>query len=260
MKLGMNSTPANRDIPHVVTAGLIFGLFLTPVAAIQSNDDPDSAELRKVLNQMRVHDEWQNQHLVEYQVRRKFYAENSRFRQESLLEVKTRFRKPGTFESEVVRSEGSELIRERVFDKILEAEQEASTQKTKREISITPANYDFTLTGKEDCGGRACYSLRITPKHKTKYSLNGRIWVDAEDGAIVRMQGSPAVRPSFWTLNTEIERRYKRIEGVWLCVDMESTSNILIAGRSILKINYDYLKVRTAESLSHLVQDSQTLN
>lgn len=257
----MNSAPAyGREMKNVVTASVIFGLFLTPVAAVQTNDDPDATDLGKVLNHMRVHDEWQNHHLVEYQAQRRFYAENSRFRQESLLEVKTRFRQPGTLESEVVRSEGSQLIRERVFDKILEAEMEASTGETKREVSITPANYYFALIGKEECDGRACYNLRITPKHKTKYSLNGQIWVDEEDGAIVRMHGSPAVRPSFWTIGTEIERRYKRIEGVWLCIDMESTSNILIAGRSSLKINYEYVKVRTADSPGWLVQDSQTLN
>ena len=232
-----------------VAANVVITLLSTSVAAIQRSADSAKADLTKVLNLMRVHDDWQNRHLVEYQVRRRFYAENPRFKQESTLEVKTRFRRPGIFESEVVRSEGSQMIRERVFDKILDAEKEASSKEIKREVSITPANYDFVPIGRQDCGGRACYNIRITPKQKNKYSLNGQIWVDAEDGAIVRMQGSPAVRPSFWTLSTEIERRYERIDGVWLCVDTESTSNIFVAGRSTLKINYDYIEVHTEDNL-----------
>ena len=80
----------------------------------------------------------------------------------------------------------------------------------------------------------------------SKYAIQGQIWVDAEDGAIVRIQGSPAKRPSFWTLNTEIERRYRRIDGFWLCEAMESTSNIMIAGKSTLKIDYNYVDIRTS--------------
>jgi len=230
-------TAKYNDAVKNFVAVIIFALLSTPGSAVQTRQNSDATELNRILDRMRAHEEWQKRHLVEYQVHRKFYAANPRFKQESVLEVKTVFRQPGTLESEVVRSEGSQLIRTRVFDKILEAEKEAN--KTKQEVSITPDNYNFTLLGSQDCSGRPCYNLKITPKHKNKYSINGEIWVDAEDGALVRLQGSPAQRPSFWTLNTQVERRYERIEGVWLCVDMESTSDIFIAGRSTLKVDYD---------------------
>src|SRR5262249_51883833 len=151
-------------------------------------------------------------------------------------------------ESEVVRSEGSTLIGERVFDKILEAEKE-SQKNGRQEVSITPANYRFTLLGRENCGARACHHLQIVPKQKTKYSINGQIWVDVEDGAIVRIQGTPARRPSIWTRETEIDRRYRRFDGIWLCETMESNSDVLIAGRSTLKVDYKYLSIREDSNL-----------
>jgi hypothetical protein len=245
MSLQNSGTAKYNDPVKKFLAVIIFGLLSIPGSALQSRQNSDAAVLNRILERMNAHEEWQKRHLVEYQVHRKFYAANPRFKQESVLEVKTVFRQPGTLESEVVRSEGSQLIRTRVFDKILEAEKEAN--KTKQEVSITPENYNFTLIGNQDCAGRPCYNLQITPKHKNKYSINGQIWIDAEDGALVRLQGSPAQRPSFWTLNTQVERRYERIEGVWLCVDMESTSDILIAGRSTLKVDYDYSIVQTKE-------------
>src|SRR5262249_5454871 len=156
----------------------------TPVNAAQKGADPSSPELNEILNRMRTHDELQNRRLVEYQMHRKFYAENPRFKQESVLEAKTLFRQPSTYETEVVRTEGSDLIRKRVFDKILEAEKEASNKKVKEETRIAPDNYNFTLIGKQDCSGRPCHHLRIAPKQKTKYSIEGEIWVDTEDGAI----------------------------------------------------------------------------
>src|SRR5688572_13444695 len=76
----------------------------------------------EILDGMKAHDEWQRLYLTEYQAQRKFSATNQRFKEAATLEVRTTFRRPDTFESQVLRAAGSELIRERVFDKILEAE------------------------------------------------------------------------------------------------------------------------------------------
>jgi hypothetical protein len=232
---------------------ILFNLFLlaSVTSGVQKNP-PASAELNDILNRMAVHEEWQIHHLVEYEVNRKFYAANARFNLESVLEVKTRFKRPNTFESEVLHSEGSSMIRERVFDKILDAEKEVnSNNQGRQEVKITPDNYNFELIGRQDCDGRPCYNLEIRPKQKSKYSVNGYIWVDAEDGAIVRLQGSPAKRPSFWTLDTEIERRYARVDGVWLCEAMESSSNVFLGGPSTLKIDYNYVGVQTEGKGDH---------
>jgi outer membrane lipoprotein-sorting protein len=228
---------------------LVSVLLAAPVLAAPSQNTPNPNDLNEILRQMSAHEEWQDRHLIEYQVQRKFYAANQRFKMEAALEVHTVFKKPDTFDSQVVRSDGSKLIRERVFDKILDAESETQSRNAKQQVIIGPTNYNFVFEAKEDCSGRACYHLRITPKKKDKYSLNGQIWVDAEDGAIVRIQGSPAKRPSFWTLSTQIDRRYKRIGGVWLCDSMESTSDIFIGGRSTLKVDYTYFAVQTENGI-----------
>lgn len=207
--------------------------------------------MKEIVEGMRAHEEWQDRHLVEYQAERKFYAENKRFDLKSTLDVKTVFRRPDVLRSEVVHSEGSKLIRERVFDKILEAEQETQSKAVREQIKIIPENYHLDLQAREDCSGRACYRLKISPKRKDKYSIEGQIWLDAEDWAIVRLQGSPSKRPSFWTQHTEIERQYKRIDGLWLCESMKSISDIFIGGRSTLQIDYSYLAV----TQTHPVRD-----
>jgi hypothetical protein len=217
---------------------------LVPVRSATAGGRPanDIPPLEVILQRMRAHDDWQHRHLLEYQVKRTFHAANLRFNLESTLEVRTVFRKPDSFDSEVVRSDGSKLIREKVFDKILEAEDEARNKESTR-TAITPDNYNFTLLAEERCDGRPCYRLKISPKRKEKFNIAGEIWVDLEDGAIWRIHGSPAKRPSLWTLHTEIDRRYKRINGFWLFDTMESDSDILIGGRSTLKVDHLYLSV-----------------
>ncbi len=225
---------------------LILIILMAPVraATAQSAQGRDLPQVDTLLEQMRTHDEWQQGHLIQYSVQRTFRAVNVRFNLESLMEVRTIFRQPDVFTSDIVRSEGSTLIRERVFDKILEAERDARTKES-QQTAINPHNYSFKVLSEEDCGGRKCYRMRVIPKRKDRFSIDGYIWVDAADGAIARIQGSPARRPSFWTQHTEIERRYKRVDGVWLCDTMESSSDIFIGGHSVLKVDHLYTVVRT---------------
>jgi hypothetical protein len=209
---------------------------------VQQESAPNVDE---ILDRMKAHDEWQRQYLIQYRAQRKFSATNPRFKKDATLEVRTTFRRPDTHESQVLRAEGSGMIRERVFDKILEAENETKSTVTKRQIDIGPANYSFKYLGREDCDGRGCYRLGITAKRKEKYLIEGQIWVDAEDWGIVRIQGSPTKRPSFWTRKTVIDRRYKRMDGMWLNDRLESISDVLVAGRSSLTIQYSYESIET---------------
>jgi hypothetical protein len=55
----------------------------------------------------------------------------------------------------------------------------------------------------------------------------------------------PAKKPSMWTLKTEIDRHYTKIDGIWLPDRMDSASNIMIAGHSVLSIEYKYNSVQT---------------
>ena len=236
----------------MLPSALILGFYLLMLVAgaaqepsvpvVQQEDVPNMDE---ILNRMKDYDEWQERYLVEYRAQRKFHAENLRFKEDATLEVMTTFRRPDTLESQVLRAEGSKLIRERVFNKILEAENEIQTKSARGQVDIVPANYSFSYLGTEACADRKCYRLGITPRRQEKYLIQGEIWVDAEDWGIVRVQGSPSKRPSFWTRKIQIDRRFKRIDGMWLNASLESISDILIGGRSTLNIEYSYEAVQT---------------
>ena len=225
-------------------AGMVHSAPVVQKEAVPSVDE--------ILVRMKYHDEWQQRYLLEYRAQRKFHAANLRFNEDATLEVMTTFRRPYTLESYVLRAEGSKLIRERVFNKILEAETEIESGAGRQQVDIVPENYTFSYIGIEDCAGRKCYTLGITPKRKEKYLIEGQIWVDAEDWGIVRVHGYPAKRPSFWTRKIEIDRRYKRVAGMWLSDSTESISDILVAGPSTLHIQYSYEAVQTDTTMDRL--------
>jgi hypothetical protein len=173
-----------------------------------------------------------------YQALRTFEAENSRFNLRARLVVKTKVESDGRAESKTVSFEGSELIRKHVFDKILEAEQEAGQQR--KEVDIVPDNYYFSFEGLKNWGGRENYVFAITPIRKSKYAIDGRIWLDCNDLEITRIVGSPAKRPSFWTTTVKIEKDYCKQGDAWVPARLISESEILLAGKSKLDIEYDY--------------------
>ena len=164
-----------------------------------------------IVAHMLAHRQWQNDALREYQAHRRFYAANPRFNKDSTMEVKTIFQWPYSLRSTVIRQDGSDFIREHVFEKIIEAESDLAVND---ESDMIPKNYDFTYGGKDDCQGRPCWRLGIKPKRKDKYLIDGDIWVDSADYAVSRVHGSPSKRVSIWVSRVEIDTRMSRIEGV----------------------------------------------
>jgi hypothetical protein len=203
--------------------------------------------LDDLLARMMAYRQWQNSSLREYQAHRRFYASNPRFSKDSTLEVQTVFHWPYSLQSTVLRQDGSDFIRERVFDKIIEAE---SDMVVSDQGDIIPKNYDFSFVGKEDCQGRPCWRLAIKPKRKDKFLIDGDIWLDSADYAVTHVHGVPSKHVSVWVSRVEIDRRLSRIEGVWLTNKIESSSNIHLVGDVVLQIEYVYDSVKVASALT----------
>jgi hypothetical protein len=202
--------------------------------------------IEEVVSHMMVYRQWQDGALREYQAHRHFHASNSRFNKESMLEVQTIFRSPYSLQSTILKQDGSDFIREHVFEKILEAESDLAA---KDQADIVPKNYNFALVGKEDCEGRPCWRLALTPKRKEKFLIEGDVWVDASDYGISRVYGSPAKRLSLWVSSVKIDKRMSRIEGVWLPDKIESSSSIRFVGDVLLRIEYQYDSVKVVNGV-----------
>jgi hypothetical protein len=200
--------------------------------------------LSEILSRMMAHRRWQDSALREYQLHRLFHASNTRFNIDSMMEVETKFRSPGTMESTVIRQEGSAFIREHVFQKILSAESELSSNTN---ADLIPDNYQFTLVGPDACEGRRCWHLTLKPRHPDKYLLEGDVWLDAEDYAVCHVHGTPSRHVSIWISRAVVDWRFKRMDtGVWLTEAVESTSDVRLFGPVLMQIQYGYRNIDVA--------------
>jgi hypothetical protein len=158
--------------------------------------------------------------------------------------VNVKYQAPETKEFEIVSATGSTQLIDRVFKKLLQAEKEAFESENQKRIAINQENYEFTLIGYEDDPAGPLYVLAVKPKTKNKYLFQGRIWVDAEQFAVVRIEGEPAKSPSFWIKDTRIETLYVNVNDFWLPTHHHSVAAVRLGGHADFSIEYkDYLIV-----------------
>jgi hypothetical protein len=138
----------------------------------------------------------------------------------------------------IVSESGSEAIRNRVFRKLLEAEQESMREENQRRSAITPDNYTFQISDYKKTAGEEFYVLDAQPRTKNKFLFRGRVWVDTKDYAITRVEGEPAMSPSWWTLKTGFTRSYQKVGDFWLPELNASETKVRILGTAVLRIEY----------------------
>jgi hypothetical protein len=165
------------------------------------------------------------------------------------MTVDVKYYSPGTKEFSVRSETGSKLIIERVFKRLLQSEKEALTEENQRRVALNQENYRFTLSGYESTPARSFYILSVEPLTNNKLLYRGRIWVDAEDFAVTRIEAVPAKNPSFWTKETEIEQVYAKVGDFWLPASNRSTSAIRLGGHAYFTIDYKDYQITHAAPL-----------
>jgi hypothetical protein len=171
-----------------------------------------------------------------YTVMRRYLLDNHRLHVHAEMTVSMTYTAPGHKEFKVLSETGTAWIRSRVFRKLLQAEVEGASPDAGNHI--VPANYNFRLIGTAKQNDRPCYVLEAEPKSKNKYLFRGRIWVDAEDAAVARIDASPAQNPSFWTTKVHFVHQYEKIGPYWLAASNVSETEVRVFGTTDLKIDY----------------------
>ncbi len=199
---------------------------------------PPALTVEEVVNRMVRADEKRLSEFQGYTATRRYYLENKRVNKRAEMMVRVTCTSTGSRSFAVVSENGSNVIRTRVLRKMIEAEAEASQQDGREQNRIVPNNYDFRLAGSEITDGRLAYVLEIVPKTQNRFLIRGRIWVDAEDYAITRIEGTPAKNPSFWTRSIRIVHRYGKTGPFWLPVLNQSRADVRIFGSTEVTIEY----------------------
>jgi len=186
-----------------------------------------------------------------YTAVRRYVLENQAHHRRAEMLVRMTCHEDGSKDFTVVSENGWGGARKFVFPRLLEGEIEAARPDVREQSSITPGNYTFQLTGTELVRDRIAYVLAIEPRTSNKFLTRGRIWVDAADYAIIRVEGSPAKNPSFWIKSVHFVHEYDKTGSFWFPIRDRSVTDARFFGATELTIEYfDYIPNTLRPSIS----------
>ena len=190
-----------------------------------------------------------NEQLRRYSAVRTYDIRNPEGKLAAQALVRVDYRAPDKKTFNKTAETGSGIVRHLVFDRLMQSESETSSGREHHDSAITTANYTFALSGEEDIGPYHCFVLEATPKRKEKYLFEGKIWIDVEDLAIVKIAGHPAKKPSFWINRADFVRQYQRIDGFWLPCRDETTVEVKMYGRRVFTVDHQQYVINPANPL-----------
>jgi len=227
----MKSATRNMLPTLVIVLSTVMGASAQTSASLPSAND--------VVARMMQFDSQRQSELTGYTATRRYVATNRKRHAEMLVRVTCAG--DGSKQFSILSEHGTGSIRKHVFYKLLNEEAEASRRGTRNTTRLTPENYNFEMVGQETLETGAAYVLQVTPKADNKYLINGKIWVDARDYAIIKIAGQPARNPSFWVHSVYFVHTYQKVHQFWFASSTHTTSYVRFFGPAELTIeNSEY--------------------
>jgi hypothetical protein len=137
---------------------------------------------------------------------------------------------------------GSVLVRHMALNSLIRSEIETAAGKEHHDSAISADNYSLDILGEQQVGPYRCFVAEVLPKRKDKYLFEGKLWIDVDDYSVVRIEGHPAKKLSFWIERADFVRQYQKIEGFWLPQKDQTLVQVRLYGKKILTIDHqDYV-------------------
>jgi hypothetical protein len=151
-------------------------------------------------------------------------------------EVQRHYLAPRTLEFKAVRFTGDTFVKTNVITRLLQSEVDHVQKDDPALNAISPLNYKFSYKGTTQLGGRLVHVYQLKPRQKRAGLFNGRIYVDAYTGSLVRAEGRPARSPSLFIKKIDFVQDYVDIGPFTFPVHVHSEATARIVGRAIVDV------------------------
>lgn len=202
----------------------------------------------QVFTQLLAHNEMRKSALIDYSALRTYQVVDLKGKVHAEEVGRMEFRAPDKKTFVVTSEKGSGLIRHLALNPLINSEIETVAGKEHHDSAIAPDNYTLTPLGEQQVGPYRCFVVEAAPKRKDKYLFEGKLWIDVEDYAVVRIEGSPAKKLSFWIERADFVRQYQKIGGFWLPQRDETFVQVRLYGKKVLTIDHQDYVVNGAQN------------
>jgi hypothetical protein len=259
--MGGNTAMPMVKIKPVLMAAILIGLTTSAVCAeaqLRQESDPalttplealrSGVTEDQVFAQLLAHNEQRKAALVDYSALRTYQVVDLKGKVHAEEVGRMEFRAPDKKTFVVTSENGSGLVRHLALNPLIASEIETAAGKEHHDSAIAPDNYTLTLLGEQQVGPYRCFVMQTAPKRKDKYLFEGKLWIDVEDYAVVRIEGRPAKKLSFWIERADFVRQYQKIGGFWLPQRDETFVQVRLYGKKVLTIDHQDYVVNGAQN------------
>jgi hypothetical protein len=196
-----------------------------------------------IMEKVRRTIEQQKADLCGYSVNRTYVLTNKHLSHEAKMFFQVTYDKATGKKFKLLSEENSNgFIRHNILE-LIDGEI-ASGNRDSEKAELDDRNYRFSLLGQEPMNGRLCYKIGLKPRLKNKYLLDGFVWVDASQFALIRLKGQPAKNVSFWVSHSDFEQDFAPVQSFWLPSYNHSIAHITFFGEVSLAIEYSGYEVQ----------------
>jgi hypothetical protein len=173
-----------------------------------------------------------------YHGMRRYVLDNERMRKHAEIVVRVECGADGIKHFDLVSQDGWKGAYKHVVSKMLASEAEASHSEIKLKTRLGLDNYEFHMVRSALLNDRMTYVVDIIPKRNEERLIKGHAWIDAQDYAVVRIEGEPARVPSFWIRSVHFVHTYWKNGPNWFPFSTESVTEVRAFGATTLTISY----------------------
>ena len=211
----------------------------------------------RLFSQLLTHNELRSAALAGYTEQQSYQVTDltGRVRAQEIEQME--FRAPHKKTFATTSESGSVLVRRLALNTLIASEIDAASSKQHHNSAIMPANYTLELLGEQQVGPCRCFIARAKLKQPDKYLFEGKVWIDSEDFAVVRIAGHPTMKLSFRIERVNFVREYQKIDGFWVPQKDETHVQVRMYGQKILAIDHQNYIVTGARNTEEPVQNAE---
>src|ERR1700693_4591160 len=233
LTMGANAQAAEEELPQL--------------SAVIEPLSPGVAESR-VLAELTAHNGQRRSALHDYSVLRTYQVIDLKGKVHALEVGRMEFLSPDKKTFTVTSESGSGLVRNMALNPLIKSEIETAAGKEHHDSAISADNYSLNLLGEQQVGPHRCFVAEVRPNRKDKHLFEGKVWIDVNDYSVVRIEGHPAKKLSFWIQHAEFVRQYQKIDGFWLPEKDQTLVQVRLYGKKLLKIEHRNYVVNAGQS------------
>jgi hypothetical protein len=202
----------------------------------------------QVFAELAAHNEQRRSALHDYSVLRTYQVIDLKGRVHAEEVGHMEFLSPDKKTFTVTSESGSGLVRNMALNPLIKSEIETAAGKEHHDSAISADNYSLNLLGEQQVGPYRCFVAEVRPNRKDKYLFEGKLWIDVKDYSVVRIEGHPAKKLSFWIQHADFVRQYQKIDGFWLPQKDQTLVQVRLYGKKVLTIDHRDYAVNAGQS------------